>query len=135
MAITKNKIELLDKTISLESAIDEYFNEGYDDYYDYYDYCYYGCSCPACLGLPDDDYKYKKEESCDLIYKFKRGRIISFGNKPIIGRMIDMKTVYSKNIMRQKNIDIVLGLSKEFQKITIGDLYEERGNIQRKLDS
>ena len=37
MAITKNKIELLDKTISLESAIEEYFNEGYDDYYELVD--------------------------------------------------------------------------------------------------
>ena len=120
MVITKNKTELLDKTISLESAIDEYFSEGYDDYYDYDD-LYYGCSCPACLDLPDDGYKYTKEESCDLIYKFKRGRIISFGNKPIIGRMIDMRSVYSKDILRQKNIDSILGLSNEFHKATIGD--------------
>lgn len=117
MAITKNKIELLDKTESLKSAIDEYFDDGYDNYYDFDWYC----DCPTCLGLPDDGYKYTKEESCDLIYKFKRGRIISFGNKPIIGRMIDMRSVYSKDILRQKNIDSILGLSNEFHKATIGD--------------
>ena len=126
----RNKIELLDKTISLESAIEEYFNEGYDDYYEFW-----YCDCPTCLGIPEDGYKYTPEESCNLVYKFKRGKLISFGKKPLIGRMIDMKTVYSKVIMRQKNIDIVLGLSKEFQKITIGDLYEEYRNIQGKLDS
>lgn len=69
-----------------------------------------------------------------FIYLFRGGRL-SFGKKPRIGRMVDMKTVYSKEIMRDKNIDIILGLSKEFQKITIGDLYEEYRDIQRKLDN
>ena len=133
MAITKNKTELLDRTISLESAIEEHFSEGYDDYY-YYDY--YGCCCTYCLGLSDDGYEYLEDEECNLIYLFRKGRLLmSFGKKPRIGRMVDMKTVYSKEIMRDKNIDIILGLSKEFQKITIGDLYEEYRNIQGKLDS
>ena len=134
MAITKNKTELLDRTISLESAIEEYFSEGYDDYY--YDDPYYGCCCAVCCGYYTDDFEYLEDEECNLIYLFRGGRLLmSFGRKPRIGRMIDMKTVYSKEIMRDKNIDIILGLSKEFQKITIGDLYEEYRDIQRKLDN
>ena len=119
MAITKNKTELLDRIISLESAIEEYFSEGYDDYYDYADY--YGCSCPACLGYDDSAWTYIEPEECRLIYKFRRGRIISFGKSPKIGSMIDMRSVYSKDILRQKNIDSILGLSNEFHKATIGD--------------
>jgi len=133
MAITKNKTELLDRTISLESAIEEYFSEGYDDYYYYDDY--YGCCCSSCLGLPDDGYEYLEDEICDLVYLSRRGKLLmSFGKSPKIGRMVDMRKVYSKEIMRDKNIDIILGLSKEFQKITIGDLYEEYRDIQRRLD-
>ena len=134
MAITKNKTELLDRTISLESAIEEYFSEGYDYYYDYYD-DYYGCCCASCLGLPDDGYEYLEDEICNLVYLFRRGKLLmSFGKSPKIGRMVDMRKVYSKEIMRDKNIDIILGLSKEFQKMTIGDLYEGSRDIQRRLD-
>jgi len=134
MVITKNKTELLDRTISLESAIEEYFSEGYDDYYYNDPYC--GCCCEVCCDYYTDDFEYLEDEECNLIYLFRRGRLLmSFGKKPRISRMIDMKTVYSKEIMRDKNIDIILGLSKEFQKITIGDLYEEYRDIQRKLDN
>lgn len=134
MVITKNKTELLDRTISLESAVEKYFSEGYDDYYYNDPYC--GCCCEVCCGYYTDDFEYLEDEECNLIYLFRRGRLLmSFGKKPHIGRMIDMKTVYSKEIMRDKNIDIILGLSKEFQKITIGDLYEEYRDIQRKLDN
>jgi len=42
------------------------------------------------------------------------------GNKP--GRMIDMRSVYSKEILRQKKIDVVLGLSAEFTKPTFADI-------------
>ena len=118
MAISKNKIELIDRTISLRLAIDEYYDDGYD-YYDYDDY--YGCSCPACLGYDDSVWSYIEPEECRLIYKFQRGRIISFGKSPKIGSMIDMRSVYSKDILRQKNIDSILGLSNEFHKATIGD--------------
>jgi len=134
MAITKNKTELLDRTISLESAIEEYFSEGYDyDYYDdYYDDPYYGCCCAMCCGNYTDDFDYLEDEICNLVYLFRKGRsIMSFGKSPKIGRMVDMRKVYSKEIMRDKNINIILGLSKEFQKITIGDLYEEYRDIQR----
>lgn len=135
MAITKNKTELLDMTISLSSAIEDYFSEGYDYYYDYYD-DYYGCCCPSCSGYYTDDFEYLEDDICNLVYLFRRGKsAMSFGKSPKIGRMIDMRKVYSKEIMRDKNIDIILGLSKEFQKITIGDLYyEECRDIQRRMD-
>jgi len=68
MAITKNKTELIDRTISLESAIEEYFSEGYDDYY--YDDFYYGCCCSACNGYYTDDFEYLEDEKCNLIYLF-----------------------------------------------------------------
>ena len=124
MAITKNKTELLDRTISLESAIEEYLSEGYDDYY--YDDPYYGCCCAVCCGYYTDDFEYLEDEICNLVYLFRRGKLLmSFGKKPKMGRMVDMRKVYSKEIMRDKNIDIILGLSKEFQKMTIGDLYEK----------
>jgi hypothetical protein len=122
MAITKNKIELLDRTISLRLAIDEYYDDGYD-YYDYDDY--YGCSCPSCLGYDDSVWIYIEPEECRLIYKFKRGRVISFGKSPKIGSMIDMRSVYSKDILRQKNIDSILGLSNEFQKLKISDIWKK----------
>ena len=36
--------------------------------------------------------------------------------------MIDMRSVYSKEILRQKKIDVVLGLSAEFTKPTFADI-------------
>jgi hypothetical protein len=53
-------------------------------------------------------------------------------NTPKYGRLIDMNTIYSKEVIRQKKINYLLGIDKyEIQlKPTIGDSYnEKRGNI------
>jgi hypothetical protein len=51
---------------------------------------------------------------------------------PKLGKLIDMNTIYSKEVIRQKKINYLLGIDKyEIQlKPTIGDSYnEKRGNI------
>ena len=40
-------------------------------------------------------------------------------------RRIDMRIVYSKEILRDKKLNEVLGISKEFSKITLRDIYND----------
>ena len=112
MAITKNKIELLDKTISVEMEMEL-------DYYDwwcgyYYDDDYY----PHYYDYDDDHYwSYIDMSELDYVIIDTRGGIKSI-NRNIyyrlspysIGVMIDMDTIYPKHIMREKKINQLLGL-------------------------
>ena len=124
MSQRKNKIELRDESLSLSSAMNLYYQ---DDPWYYDDYDYDGCDCPQCRPFDSHDYQYLPEDESTVILLSKRRGVYSYssvwygqGNKP--GRMIDMRSVYSKEILRQKKIDVVLGLSAEFTKPTFADI-------------
>ena len=124
MSLRKNKIELRDQSLSLKVAIDLSYE---DDYYYWDDDYYDGCDCPQCRPFDSHDYKYLPEEESNVILLSKRRGIYSYasvwyGQGKKHGRMIDMRTVYSKEVLRQKKIDEVLGLSAEFSKPTLADI-------------
>jgi len=145
MALRKSKIEILDSIITKAELGDDYYwgywIDDYDD--DYYDYSY----CDNCGAHYCDDYShcqtYEYEEGEEDVNKviyisrsFGRWHVIDTRNKftsgKSIGRFIDMSTIYSKEVLRQKKINYLLGIDKyEIQpRPTIGDYYnEKRGNI------
>ena len=134
MALRKSKIEILDRIIAKADLIDEWGYGYWDDDYDYYDYSY----CDNCGEHYCDDYshcqtyEYEKDDTNEVIYvsrSFGRWHVM---NTPKYGRLIDMNTIYSKEVLRQKKINYLLGIDKyEIQlKPTIGDSYnEKRRNI------
>jgi hypothetical protein len=129
MALRKSKIEILDRIIKKADLIDqvEYgYWWDYDD--DYYDYSY----CDNCGEHYCDDYshcqsyEYQTEDDNKVIYisrSFGRWHVM---NTPKYGRFIDMNTIYSKEVLRQKKINYLLGIDKyEIQlKPTIGDIFD-----------
>jgi hypothetical protein len=129
MALRKSKIEILDKITKTDLIEQLEYNVwyDYDDYYDDYDdYCdccgYRYCECQG--------YEYQEEEDVKVIYvgrSFGRWHIIS-RNRFELGRFIDMNTIYSKEVLRQKKINYLLGIEKyEIQpRPTIGDYYNEK---------
>lgn len=136
MALRKSKIEILDRIIAKTDLIDEwgygYWMDDYDDYYDYYHKCD-NCGAPYCEDYSHcQTYEYEEDDDNKVIYvsrSFGRWHVM---NTPKHGRFIDMNTIYSKEVLRQKKINYLLGIDKyEIQlKPTIGDSYnEKRGNI------
>lgn len=135
MAITKNKTDILDNQLSLRSALSDDY-DSWENYYDEYS-DYYGCGCPMCMGqYVCDSYEYMPIVVEDnFIMISKRGLIYRVMSMPNIGRMIDMETVYtSKEIIRDRKIDEILGLSHKAQKTLGSILNEEFRDIYRKLD-
>lgn len=120
MAIKKNKIELLDIQF-LKTEMENYYDhiDLYDDFY-YYDPCDYYCECDDCMPT----YNYLPVEKSNLIYRVGVRRFY-FVDEPIIGRMIDMKSFYPKEVIRQLRIDYLLGVENEFTKPTIGDIFNK----------
>lgn len=126
MAIKKNKIELRDISLSLHSELLEYWND--DSYWDDDDYS--GCTCKFC-----SPWLYGKEDGYEYLEKNKPVWIISRrGSIPCLslitfdhGGLINLDKVYSKEIMRDRKIDQLLGLT--IKKPTIWDFYEERRDI------
>jgi hypothetical protein len=103
------------------SDIDKVNSEEWSSYFYYWYDGEYG-------NFYDDDlYSY---EYTDVIpydeYVSKRGIRIDL-NKYQRGRFIDMTSIYSKSVLRQKKIDFLLGIEKwEFtNKPTIGDLMKK----------
>jgi len=136
MAITKNKILTRDNTLSLSAELDDYWD--YSDWYDY-DYdddcLYYGCSCGMCRPWDyQGDYDYIELPKDNTIILGKTRGVWTRVNPILSGKLINMDTVYSKEIMRDRKIDKILGLS--ISNPTMGDIfYEEFRNIQRQLDN
>jgi len=137
MGLRKSKLEILDKIITKSELGDDYYCEYWDwddDDYNYYYYRY----CDNCGSNFCDDYnhcqtyEYHEDDTNKVIYlsrSFGRWHVM---NTPKYGRLIDMNTIYSKEVIRQKKINYLLGIDKyEIQlKPTIGDSYnEKRGNI------
>jgi hypothetical protein len=137
MGLRKSKLEILDKIITKSELGDDYY-WGYwdwddDDYnYNYYSYCD-NCGSNFCDDYSQcQTYEYQEEDDNKVIYvsrSFGRWHVMS---TPKLGKLIDMNTIYSKEVIRQKKINYLLGIDKyEIQlKPTIGDSYnEKRGNI------
>ena len=125
MALRKNKTEILDKIITkAELGTDYYW--GYWDWDDDYDWHDDYCDCYSCMPV---DFEYLPEEfqpkSVDYIRKSVRVTYHSISP----GKMIDMDSIYSKEVLRQKRINHILGIelmNNNYSKITIGDILESR---------
>ncbi len=107
----KTKLEILDEIVlkDLSNEISRWIN-----YWYYYDDDYdddYSCECGSyyCYGYCISKYEYLPEdqqpESMDYISK-RGGRITT--HRYSIGKLINMETVYSKEIMRQKKLEAIL---------------------------
>lgn len=121
MAHKKNKIEILDKIIykqELEEANMWMYYWDYDYDWNYHDSY---CDCYSCMPV---DYEYLPEElqPKQVTHISKRGiRITEHTWSP--GKLIDMNSIYSKEILRQKRINHILGIeSMEHTKTTLGDI-------------
>ena len=125
MAHKKNKIEILESIIHKQELEDSYYWMYYWDY-EYDDEIYYqcdGCGRYYCDGYCCIDYKYLPEElqPLNVEYVSKRGIRISQSNYRH-GMLIDMNSIYSKQELRQKKIDYLLGIN-QISKTTLGDFW------------
>lgn len=106
-----------------------YFYDEEDEYYDYdyspcdncgktYCHDYEYCQEPGYIELPKIDWGYK------IVNKAFRRWNISDPTLP--GVYLDMETIYGKKEMRNRRIDIVLGLREPSyqQNVTIGDFVD-----------
>ena len=107
MAHKKSKIEILDSIIhtqELEEANRWMYYWDYDDWDDYHDDY---CDCYACMPV---DYEYLPDElqPKQVTHISKRGIRVNHIYSP--GKMIDMTSIYSKEVLRQKRINHILGI-------------------------
>jgi hypothetical protein len=134
MGITKNKIQLLDKILSVETEMDiDYWCNWWD--YSYEDYSVNECGCSECNDywggrcIYEGSWEYLNDNNFDynntpqLINTFRYGKILN--KQPIFGRMIDMDSIYSKERLREKKINQILGLEPPsyLHKSTVGDFF------------
>jgi hypothetical protein len=121
MALRKSKIEILDSIIykqELEEANRWMYYWDYDDWDDYHDGY---CDCYSCMPI---DFEYLPEElqPKSITHISKRGiRVTEHTYSP--GKLIDMNSIYSKEVLRQKRINHILGIeSMEHSRPTLGDI-------------
>lgn len=111
----KSKWDIIGSDIEKDNheEYDNYFHWWYDGDYDNYDY------------YEDIDYEYLDDVYDD--YVSKRGIRVSL-HTILRGKYIDMMSIYSKQISRQKKIDYLLGTDKWeiLTKPTIADLIKEK---------
>lgn len=120
MAHKKSKYEILDK-IFIKQGLQEGLEYGYwwdDDDWDYHDGY---CDCYACVPI---DYEYLPDEfqPKSTTHISKRGiRITEHIYSP--GKLIDMSSIYSKEVLRQKRINHILGIElMENSRPTLADI-------------
>jgi hypothetical protein len=120
MALKKSKIEILDRIITKAELIDydhywSYWDDDWDDYHD----CY--CDCYLCMPV---DYEYLPDELQPkaVTHISKRGiRVTEHTYSP--GKLIDMTSIYSKEVLRQKRINHILGIEPiEHSRTTLEDI-------------
>jgi hypothetical protein len=123
MALRKNKIDILYKLFSQEE--DEWIGYWEEDDYPYSYHETY-CDCEMCLGVGyeyiDGSVDYPLNPFINILRK--HGNVWREGNAMSTGRMIDMDSIsYSKEVMREKKINQILGISTYKPKIpTFGDI-------------
>jgi hypothetical protein len=130
MALRKNRTEILDKIITkAELGSDHYCDYWDDDDYDYYYWDCDNCGKHYCNGYECVCYEYLPEEFQPKYVKYvsKRGIRVT-KHTYSTGRLIDLNSVYPKDVLRQKRINHILGVEKMigYSKTTIGDVLEYR---------
>lgn len=121
MALKKNKIEILDRIITKAELIDyDHYWSYWDDDYDWDDHDGY-CDCYMCMSI-DYDYLPDELQPKTVTHISKRGiRVTQHTHSP--GKLIDMTSIYSKEVLRQKRINHILGIeSMEHSRPTLGDI-------------
>ena len=119
MALRKSKIEILDRIITKSELIDyDHYWSYWDDDWDYHDGY---CDCYSCVPI---NFEYLPDElqPKTVTHISKRGiRVTQHTHSP--GKLIDMTSIYSKEILRQKRINHILGIeSMEHTPTTLADI-------------
>ena len=126
MALRKNKTEILDRIITKDELIDYDHWSYWDDDYDDYSYCencgnYFCRDYDHCI-----EYSYLPEDfqPKTITHISKRGtRVTQHTHSP--GKLIDMTSIYSKEVLRQKRINHILGIElMEYSRPTLGDILD-----------
>ena len=121
MAQRKNRIEILDKIITKAELDDyNYYWYWYDDDWDYHDDY---CDCYSCMPV-DYDYLPDELQPKTVTHISKKGlRVTQHTYTYSPGKLIDMTSIYSKEVLRQKRINHILGIeSMEHSRPTLGDI-------------
>jgi len=133
MAHKKSKYDIKSQ-LFLKDGLREYddwwceWDWDYDDHDDY-------CDCYLCMPV-DYEYLPDDQQPKTIDYISKRGMRVTTHTYSF-GKLIDMSTIYSKEIMRQKKLEAILGGQYEifYKKSYFKDLLDEKsGNILGKLD-
>ena len=119
MGHKKTKYDIQSK-LFLKDGLQEYADWWYEWDWDY-DYHDDYCDCYLCMPV---DYEYLPEEfqPKTVTHISKRGiRVTQHTHSP--GKLIDMASIYSKEMLRQKRINHILGIeSIEHSRTTLGDI-------------
>ena len=125
----KSKSDLLGDNFDLKLELEDWYT--YWDWDDgYYDYS----ACDNCGKSYCDDYEYCQPYDYIQLPKFDWGykvvkkafRRWDVVDPSLYGSYIDMESIYGKIEMRNRRIDIVLGLREPnyTQPVTIGDFFD-----------
>lgn len=118
MAITKNKTQLIDKALSLELELElDYYCDWWGYYYEDYNSDYYDDDRDPC-------WSYLESSDSDFIWvTYRYGKRLQKVYRA--GRMIDMDTIYSKEKLRERKINQILGLELPtyVPYPTLGDIF------------
>jgi hypothetical protein len=115
--IAKQKYKL--ENSELKSINSQWWDDYYDDDSDYYHSNYY-----------DEEYSYLELEPITT-HQIRTGRRIGWPKLPIYNspilqyRRIDMDSIYSKELIREKKINSILGISDYYVKPTLKDFFKE----------
>ena len=127
MALRKNKTEILDRIITKAELIDyDHYWSYWDDDYDDYSYCencgnYFCRDYDHCI-----EYSYLPDELQlkTVTHISKRGTRVT-QHTHSSGKLIDMTSIYSKETLRQKRINHILGIElMEHSRPTLGDILD-----------
>ena len=125
----KSKSDLLGDNFDLKLELEDWYT--YWDWDDgYYDYS----ACDNCGGTYCHDYEYCQPYDYIQLPKFDWGykvvkkafRRWDVVDPSLYGSYIDMESIYGKIEMRNRRIDIVLGLREPnyTQPVTLGDFFD-----------
>lgn len=126
----KSKSDLLGDNFDLKLELEDWYTSYWDWDDDYYDYS----ECDNCGKSYCDDYEYCQPYDYIQLPKFDWGyKVIKKAfrrwdvvDPSLYGSYIDMESIYGKIEMRNRRIDIVLGLREPnyTQPVTIGDFFD-----------
>ena len=127
MAQRKNKSDIHDSIIDKELSIEVtyWLTSCFDDWdWDHFEVCdvcgSYWCPNFSCC----EPLHYLEDNETDYVYLSKRFGRWCISNPPRLGSFIDLTKIYSKEVLRNKKIEWLLGIEKfEMQtRPTLGDI-------------